>query len=326
MIPEIVITIGLPGSAKSTAVKPLIAKGYTRINRDLIGGALDKTDCLIYRELRRLFSQGVRSFVLDNCYTFPQHREVLFKVAAEVGLPVRALVMQTTFEQCQLFAARRQYQTFGRVLSIEDYDLPEVKGQPNMFPPIVQYTFNKGYVSPTLAEGFTRIDLVPVETVWGPEYLNKALIIDLDGTVRLTPDEKACPWPRNVGEVIVKPETAAVIQRYKDEGYLILAATNQSGVSRKATDKKYVSPENVVACIEATAEKLGVEFDAYLYATDRGGPPRSFWRKPHVGMGIEFIERYKLDPAQCLMVGDATSDKTFAARCGFQFSWAKDFR
>jgi len=36
-------------------------------------------------------------------------------------------------------------------------------------------------------------------------------------------------------------------------------------------------------------------------------------------MGAYWIEKYKLDPSQCIMVGDATSDKTFAERCGFKY-------
>ena len=47
--------------------------------------------------------------------------------------------------------------------------------------------------------------------------------------------------------------------------------------------------------------------------------------KPMPGMGAEFIEKYKLNPSECIMVGDMTSDKTFAKRCGFQFMDAEEF-
>ena len=43
------------------------------------------------------------------------------------------------------------------------------------------------------------------------------------------------------------------------------------------------------------------------------------------GLGVHFIHKYKLDPSKCIMVGDMTSDRTFAKRLGFQFEWAKDF-
>jgi HAD superfamily hydrolase (TIGR01662 family) len=180
-------------------------------------------------------------------------------------------------------------------------------------------------VEPTRDEGFSAIEKVEVETVWGKEYVNRAIFLDLDGTVRVTPDEKVCPWPRNVDEVKVRPGCGALIKRYQQEGWLIFAVTNQSGPTRKLADPKYVSERAIIDCIQATESLLGVNFDGIAYATDRGGPPSSFWRKPCPGMGVMFIEEHKLDPAQCVMVGDMTSDKTFATRCGFQFQWAKDF-
>ncbi|MFX1286823.1 MAG: HAD hydrolase-like protein [Promethearchaeota archaeon] len=42
-------------------------------------------------------------------------------------------------------------------------------------------------------------------------------------------------------------------------------------------------------------------------------------------MGVQFIEKYHLDPSQCIMVGDMKTDQTFAERCGFQFINAQQF-
>ena len=39
----------------------------------------------------------------------------------------------------------------------------------------------------------------------------------------------------------------------------------------------------------------------------------------------KFIEKYKLLPSKCIMVGDMGGDKSFAARCGFQYVDANDF-
>ena len=38
-----------------------------------------------------------------------------------------------------------------------------------------------------------------------------------------------------------------------------------------------------------------------------------------------FIEKYKVDPAKSIMVGDMTSDKTFANRLGITYIDVKDF-
>ena len=324
MTPEIVITVGLPGSGKSTLVKDLVAQGYFRVNRDEIGGTLTSPQAPIYQYLWRAYTQGgVRRFVIDNTYLIPEHRAVLLQVAKELGLPVRVLWLKTTLEQAQVFAARRQIQKLGRLLRPHEYK-EAGKTDPGMFPPGVQYKFAKDGVPPTLAEGFVSIEEIEVETVWGPDYTNKAIILDLDGTVRTT--DTGIPWPRKPEEVKLIPGRAAILKEWQEAGYLILGATNQSGIDRSPKDPKYVSEADVVACIQRTNDLLALNTPIdVLYSTDRGGPPQSFYRKPMPGMGVALIEKYKLCPSCCTFVGDMTTDKTFAERCGFQFQWDHHF-
>jgi phosphoglycolate phosphatase-like HAD superfamily hydrolase len=42
-------------------------------------------------------------------------------------------------------------------------------------------------------------------------------------------------------------------------------------------------------------------------------------------MSALFIEKYKLLPSECIMVGDMTTDETFAIRSGFKFVHADKF-
>jgi HAD superfamily hydrolase (TIGR01662 family) len=326
MTPEIVITVGIPGCGKSSFVKSLTDSGYRRINRDQVGGGMTSAACPIYQLLRACFDAGDRQFVLDNTFAKREQRAVVLEVAKGLGLPVRVLLFPVDLAQAQVFAARRQVQRLGKLLRPGD-DYKAHADDPNMFPPGVQYAYQKTFVEPTLNEGFASIETVKVETVWGPEYVNRAIFLDLDGTVRVTPDEKACPWPRNVSEVwVIRPmATGELLRRYRNEGWLIFAVTNQSGVSREPSDPKYVSEATVVECIEATEAQLGLVFDGYAYATDRGGPPQSFWRKPLPGMPVMFIEQFKLNPSRCIFVGDMTSDKTCADRAGIPFIWAHEF-
>lgn len=324
MTHEIVITVGLPGCGKSTFVKDLVAKGYRRINRDEVGGGVNRTTDPIYTALKVCYDHGERQFVIDNTYTRKDARAAVLQVAKSLGLPVRVLWLKVDLPQAQVFAARRQIQKLGRLLRPQEYR--DYRDDPNLFPPGVQYAFQKDFVPPTLDEGFASIEEIEVKTVWGPEYTNRAIILDLDGTVRTTPDEKACPWPRKPEEVILLDGRRDLLRRKQAEGFLLLGATNQSGIDRKPTDDKYVSEADVQACIQRTNDLLNlpVPIDV-LYSTDRGGPPQSYFRKPMPGMGVALIEKYKLDPAQCIFVGDAKTDQTFAERCGFQFAWATDF-
>jgi histidinol phosphatase-like enzyme len=71
-------------------------------------------------------------------------------------------------------------------------------------------------------------------------------------------------------------------------------------------------------------ETLGIEMDI-LYCPHRGGPPVCWCRKPLPGLGVLFIDRYQLDPGQCVYVGSGPQDPGFARRLGFQYRDASDF-
>ncbi len=324
--PQIVAIGGLPGCGKTSQVQPYLDRGFTRLNRDQFAGnsavpLLADTSSPYFDEMRRLHADGVRLFVLDNTYCFPKHRDALVAVAKELGLPVHLKMLDVDVPQAQLFAARRQMQRYGKLFTKEDY---KASDDPNMFPPTVQFTFNKQLQAklPSTDEGFASVEFVKVETVWGPEYTGKAVFLDLDGTVRDT--NSGAIYPSDPDDVFILPGVKDKLAAMKAEGYLLFGVSNQSGPARKTNDPKYVSKAKVEACIQRTKDLLGIEFDV-MYAPDRGGPPSTYWRKPCPGLGVVFVEQHKLDPAKCVMVGDMKSDRTFAERCGFQFQWAKDF-
>ena len=109
------------------------------------------------------------------------------------------------------------------------------------------------------------------------------------------------------------------LQEYVDKGYILLGVSNQSGIgSGKVAEK------DVVECFEYTNKLLKHKID-YRYCPHKAGPGGCYCRKPQVGLGVELIEQYKLLPSSCIFVGDMTSDKTFAARCGFKFYKADKF-
>jgi HAD superfamily hydrolase (TIGR01662 family) len=327
---EIIAIGGLPGSGKTSHVQPYLDRGYTRVNRDTTGGKMDSDQTPFWQEVRRLYGTGVRKFVFDNTWCFKSQRDVLLAVAAELGLPVHLKMLDVDIAKAQLFTARREVQKYGRLLHKDDYKgIKDI----NTFGPGLHFRFQKELDAhkPTTADGFASVEWLDVPVVWGPEYVNRAIILDLDGTVRDTPADCKIPFPKHPDEVIVLDGRRELLRRKQAEGFILCGASNQSGVSKPLIDPKTGQPdpwaltkEQVEACIAATCDKLGLDIDV-LYAPDRGGPPQSFWRKPCPGMGVEFIEKYKLDPSQCVMVGDMKTDKTFAERCGFQFAWAHEF-
>ena len=41
--------------------------------------------------------------------------------------------------------------------------------------------------------------------------------------------------------------------------------------------------------------------------------------------GAYFIQKYNFNPNNCIMVGDQTTDETFAKRCGFKYEDQSSF-
>ncbi len=311
---EIVIVAGPPAAGKSTAVKPLVDAGYFRINRDEIGGSL-KAGGDAYTAMVKAFQDGSRDFVLDNIYATKESRATVLNIGKQLGLPVRCVWIDATEAQAQFLASRRQIQRYGKLFTEADYKAN--KNDPNMFPPAAQFAYWKRVERPDASEGFTALEFRPVKIALGPEYVNRAVILDYDGTLRITTKEGAV-YPTNPSEMEVLPGRKERLAQVVAKGFLLLGASNQSGIAKKPGEPKYVSEADAIRCFDYTNQLVGQDIK-YLYAAEAAGMPKSFWRKPAPGMGVLLIERYKLDPAKCIYSGDMKTDETFAARCGFKF-------
>jgi len=310
---NIVLIAGPPGGGKTTIVNQY--PSHIRMNRDDHGGTIK----MLHQATIPILDSG-ESIVLDNTYPTIESRASIIAIAQARGIPIHMKWLMTTAEQAQFFSARRQIQRYGKLFRKQDYK--DHKGDPNIFPPAAQFAYWKRVEKATEAEGFTTVEDIPVTVDLGSEYKNKALILDYDGTLRETISGDI--YPKDPSDVKALPNCERVLKDYVSKGYLLLGASNQSGCSKKPGHERYVSQPTATACFLETNKQLNADIK-FLFAADAAGAPSTHFRKPQPGMGVYFIEKYKLDPAQCIMVGDMKVDQTFAARCGFQFQWAKDF-
>jgi HAD superfamily hydrolase (TIGR01662 family) len=191
------------------------------------------------------------------------------------------------------------------------------KKDPNCFPAMVLFAYKKSFEKPTRAEGFSSIDVALFERKTPKEYVNKALILDYDGTLRQT--KSGDHYPTDIDDIEILPGRREKLQEYVDKGYLLLGVSNQSGV-----EKGNLTWEEAASYFDRTNELLGHDID-FKFCPHHSFPIRCFCRKPMTGLGVELIETYKLDPSKCIMVGDMKSDNTFANRCGFQYISADEF-
>lgn len=311
MTPEAVMIVGPPAAGKSTLVREFTTQGFTTLNRDTLGGTIDG----LAVRLQEAHARGDRRFVFDNTHGTVESRRKILQTLAQLGIPVRCLVLATTPEQAQFNAARRLVQKYGKLLAAAD-----MKGlkDPNAFPPVAQSAYFKHYEAPTCVEGFTTVEVVPFVRHLGAGYAQKAIILDYDGTLRET--ISGAKYPTDPTDIRILPGRREKLQRYSTQGWLLLGASNQSGVAKGA-----LTLEQAKACFDRTNELLGMGPIDVQFCPHASGPPQCWCQKPLPGMGVVHIEKYGLDPAQCVYVGDMTKDATFAKRCGFKFAQASTF-
>lgn len=318
---EIVIVMGYPSAGKSTLVQEFVDQGYFRINRDESGGKLDTQAFMA----RIAYEQGHHKIVLDNTYITIESRETIIQTARTLGVPIRCLWLKTSFEDAQFNACLRMVKLTGKILSPEEM---KNNKNPNLFPPAALYGArsrfegkdknlkHSGKQTPTIKEGFSRVDEREFIRTWPEAHKNKAIILDFDDTLRTSTGPN--PWPTKPSEVKILPGRTKVLKEWEAKGYLLLGASNQSAIA------KGLPEADCIACFEKTLELLGINIE-YLYCPHSVPPVSCYCRKPGPCMGAYFIIKHQLKPSECIFVGDSTSDKTFAQRCGFQFQYPIEF-
>ena len=148
--------MGLPAAGKSTVAERLAADGYARVNRDEKGGSLDS----LLPVLDTLLASGTNRVVLDNTYVTRKSRAAVLGVAARHGVPVRCLWLSTSVEDAQVNAVTRIVSKYGRLLDPDEMRTAS-RSDVSVFPPSVQFRYQRELEPPQESEGFSRIDVVP---------------------------------------------------------------------------------------------------------------------------------------------------------------------
>lgn len=151
----------------------------------------------------------------------------------------------------------------------------------------------------------------------GGRFLNKAVFLDRDGTINV---EKSYLYKIEDFEFL--PGVLDGMKLLQGNGYLLIIATNQSGIARGYYTEEDFKRLNTWMLDELKQHGIFVEKvfycphhpDAFVeaYKTDCN------CRKPKLGMFEDAIEEFWIDLGKSYAIGDKIRDSTLCHECGCQ--------
>jgi len=308
----VVIVMGVQGAGKSTQVQKYLYAGYARLNRDQAGGNLDALLPLLTEHLR----QGQR-VVLDNTYATRVSRWGVVRTAHAAGVPVRCVHLATPVKDALINIVQRTLDRYGRLLGPDD--LKELsKSDPNLPPPAALARYAACFEAPQQDEGFATIESHEFVRSASPLAAQKALFLDVDGTLRLTRSGEI--YPRDADDVQILPNRREKLAQWLDQGWRLFFVSNQSGIA-----SGNVTESAVREAFERTRELLGLPITDIAFCPHPAFPVACYCRKPMPGMAVALARKHGLALSESVMVGDRDSDAQFAAAIGARYFDAEAF-
>lgn len=315
-----VLLVGFPASGKSTLAAGYAAQGHAVFSRDVMPKKNASYDDVLDACKAFATKQPTTPIVVDNTFLLKAQRAPFIELARSLGRPVTIHHVATGIDTCFVNAMRRQFHQTGNIA---------MTGKPSssvhVFPPAVLYKARKDFELPEAGEADAIKVTKGIKPAYDPaRYPNKAVFFDVDGTLRNT-EHLPNKYPTSPDEVELLADGAKMTAKLRAllaDGYLLFGVSNQSGVA-----KGVLTEDEVAACMDRTRDLLGLSARELpiFWCPHRAAPLSCYCRKPNVGFAVLVAETYGVDPAKSLMVGDRTTDKTFAARMGMAYQDAKAF-
>jgi D-glycero-D-manno-heptose 1,7-bisphosphate phosphatase len=146
-----------------------------------------------------------------------------------------------------------------------------------------------------------------------PPIPRRAVFLDRDGVLIADVDHLVA-----LDQVRVLPRVPEALARLRAAGWRLIIATNQSVVARGWITEEQLREVHRVLLADLRSE--GAEIDGVYYCPHHPEGSVAAYRraclcrKPSPGMLLQAAEEWHLDMAECVIVGDASSDVE-AGRC-----------
>lgn len=147
------------------------------------------------------------------------------------------------------------------------------------------------------------------------QMTRRAIFIDRDGTLN-----EEVGYIRDQAQFRLYDFAAEAIRLINDAGWLAIVITNQSGIARGLLTEKFLGQLHEE--MTRNLAQVSARVDAIYYCphhTSIGEPPYRLdcdCRKPKPGLLRRAAEEFKLDLAQCLVIGDRFRDVETAQAIG----------
>jgi D-glycero-D-manno-heptose 1,7-bisphosphate phosphatase len=308
---KIILLIGFQASTKSSFARDIQQKIS---NAMIISNDTERNKTINHLlTITKKYIEEGKVVIIDNTNLTRILRKQWIDLANQLQVKIDAHYFKTTLEECQIRHLFRCYETFGYIP--QTGKLLDNQKHPHAFGPAALYAARKSLEEPEKNEGFTTLIIRQVDSiVWNPAiYHQKALFLDIDGTIRQT-EHLPYKYPTSIEEVeLIRPieQMRHKLEEFRAAGYQLIGLSNQSGISRGI-----LTDEKVEQLFEKTRSLLGYTKKEFpiLYCPHAAMPPSCFCRKPQSGMAMDCIMKLHLNPLACLMVGDRKTDESMAKR------------
>lgn len=146
--------------------------------------------------------------------------------------------------------------------------------------------------------------------------MNKAIFLDLDGTIRYSKNPSSV-FINHPDDVAIFDDVIPRLEQFK--GHMLIGVTNQGGVACGA-----MTLESLNENLARTQSLLGhMGLDAIYKATTM--EKNHVMRKPNPGMIYVAAAELDIDLTKSFMVGDRPEDEGAAKAAGLEFMWAWQF-
>lgn len=142
-----------------------------------------------------------------------------------------------------------------------------------------------------------------------------AIFLDRDGTLNTS-----VGYVNHRDRFHLYPWAVDTVRLIRDEGYLAVLVTNQSGVGRGFYPAELV--EAIHDEFQATLERAGAGFDGIFYCPHKPGDDCAC-RKPKPGMLLRARDELDIDLSRSWMVGDTITDMEAGWTAGTRSAFVK---